>query len=156
MIVSNTTPFIALCAADCLDIFPQVLGHIHVAESVVVECRAGGPIVVPDLAALAWVTVHYMPIETHPRLWMLDVGERDTIELAMKLSAKRVVIDERIGRNIAEYQGLAVTGTLGVLLKARKLCLIKSFTEIVDKMRACGVRYNPDLVARLARSVGEG
>jgi len=62
MIVSNTTPFIALCAADCLDIFPQVLGHIHVSESVVVECRAGGPIVVPDLAALAWVTVHCMPI----------------------------------------------------------------------------------------------
>jgi predicted nucleic acid-binding protein len=113
MIVSNTTSFIALCAADCLDIFPQVLGHIHVAESVVVECRAGGQIVVPDLAALAWVTVHCMPIETHPRLWMLDVGERDTIELAMKLSAKRVVIDERIGRNIAEYKGWLLLGHSG-------------------------------------------
>ncbi len=155
MIVSNTTPFIALCAADCLELFPRVFGPVHVAESVVNECRAGGPIHVPDLTTLSWVTVHTMPTESHPRLWMLDQGERDTIELALKLQAERVVIDERIGRNIAEYQGLNVVGTLGILLKARQLRLIDSFTATVEKMKARGVRYHPDLVARLAAAIGE-
>jgi uncharacterized protein len=80
---------------------------------------------------------------------MLDVGERHTIELALKFGAERVVIDERIGRNIAEYQGLTVTGTLGLQLKARNRGLIGSFSKTVEKMRARGVHYHPDLVARL-------
>jgi hypothetical protein len=114
VIVSNTTPFIALCAIGELDIYPKLFGRIHVAKAVADECGAGGPVVVPDLMSLDWVQVHGVAAsESRSRLWMLDAGERDTIELAIRMKAQRVVIDEKIGRNIAELMGLHVVGSLG-------------------------------------------
>jgi predicted nucleic acid-binding protein len=46
----------------------------------------------------------------------LDKGEKHT--LAIQKNADHVIIDEKIARNVA--MGLSVTGTLGVLLKAKQ------------------------------------
>jgi uncharacterized protein len=66
-----------------------------------------------------------------------------------------VLIDERIARNVAERMGLAVTGTLGILLKAREQSLIESFTGAGQAMHRAGIFYNDALIARLAPLVGE-
>ena len=49
----------------------------------------------------------------------LDKGEKYTLNMALKMSADMVIMDEKIGRNIAEYLGLTVIGTLGILLNAK-------------------------------------
>ena len=64
-------------------------------------------------------------------------------------------MDEKIGRNMAEYLGLKVSGTLGVLLKARKLGLLVSFRGEVQVMQEQGIFYNSALIERMAASVGE-
>ena len=71
------------------------------------------------------------------------------------MNADKVIIDEKIGRNIAEYLGLSVVGTLGILLKARQEGLIPSFGNAVRKMQKQGLRYHPELVRRLEQLVGE-
>jgi len=48
-----------------------------------------------------------------------------------------------------------VTGTLGILLKARQQGLILSFSREALAMKEMGLFFNPDLIARLAKSVGE-
>jgi predicted nucleic acid-binding protein len=58
MVFCNTTPFIALASIDRLELLHQVLGRISVAQAVVEECAQGGPIPVPALQSLPWVTVH--------------------------------------------------------------------------------------------------
>jgi hypothetical protein len=45
-------------------------------------------------------------------LFELDRGEKQTILLAKKHKADKVIIDERMGRSIAEYLELNVVGTL--------------------------------------------
>jgi predicted nucleic acid-binding protein len=54
----------------------------------------------------------------------LDKGEKYTLNMALKMSANMVIMDEKIGRNIAEYLGLTVIGTLGILLNAKRRGLI--------------------------------
>ena len=115
----------------------------------------GGPIKVPDLRGLEWVRVLPDPRQHQSGLWMLDAGERDTLELALERHAELVIIDERIGRNVAEYLGLRITGTLGVLVKARQQRLILSFRGEVAAMRREGIHYHPRLIDRLAPMVGE-
>ena len=111
----------------------------------------------PELSTFPWLEIVPAPSPSAPRspLWELDAGERDTIELACALKADLVIIDEKLGRNHAEFLGLKITGTLGVLLKAKQLGLITSFTAMAEKMRTQGIRYSPELVARLAARVGE-
>ena len=74
---------------------------------------------------------------------------------ARRAGAELLLIDERIGRNLAERMGLKVTGTLGILLKARQRGLITSFTGAAQSMRAQGIFFHPRLIVRLAESIGE-
>jgi predicted nucleic acid-binding protein len=128
---------------------------VHVAESVAADCRCGGPITVPELSRLPWLAILPAPPALHSPHWELDAGERDTIELACSMRADLVIIDEKLGRSHAEFRGLKITGTLGVLLKAKQLGLIPSFKAMAEKMRASGIHYSPELVGRLAARVGE-
>ncbi len=90
-----------------------------------------------------------------PVLLELDRGEKQTILLARKFSDSTVIIDERLGRRIAEYLGMRVTGTLGILAKARSLGIIPSFYEAAHAMREQGLHYNEGLITRIARHLGE-
>ena len=76
--------------------------------------------------------------------------------MASKYQADWFIIDEKIGRNMAEYLWLRVTGTLGILLKAKQQGLIPSFTDNVKAMRDQGIYYQTTLITKLAQTVGEG
>ncbi len=156
IVYSNTTPFIALASIDRLDLLPGLFGTIYVADAVIAECAAGGSIVVPDLRDFEWI----VPVADEqdvamPVLFDLDQGEKQTLLLAKKNVSDKVIIDERIGRQVAEYLGLNITGTLGVLIKAKSLGLIPSFTDAAMDMQQHGIRYNKRLIARLADYIQE-
>jgi predicted nucleic acid-binding protein len=119
IVFSNTTPLIALSSIQPLELLPQLFHRVHVVREVVEECLAGGPIAVPDLQQLDWMEIVESTAVAHPSVLLeLDKGEKHTIDMARKRQADWIVMDEKIGRNMAEYLGLRVTGTLGVLLKA--------------------------------------
>ena len=112
MIFSNTTPLFAFAALGKLELLEQVHERLWVVESVVAECEVGGPIHVPNLRIFSWIHILSAPSHPDERFYMLDAGERDTISAALEHQATCVLIDERLGRNIAEYHGLSVVGTL--------------------------------------------
>ena len=156
IVFSNTTPFIALSSINKLELLPKLFGQIHVVTEVIEECAVGGIIPVPDLRAIPWV------IEVYPSqaisisiLLELDKGEKYTLQMAKEMNANRVIIDEKIGRDVAEYLGLEVTGTLGILLKAKQNGWIESFTENAKAMSDQGIHYNKALIKKLANAIEE-
>lgn len=155
-VFSNTTPFIALASIDRLDLLPKLFGKIHVVDEVIAECAVGGLIAVAPLRSLDWVIPVRSSAQPAPHLLLeLDKGEKATLQAALANHADLVLMDEKIGRNMAEYLGFKVSGTLGVLLKARKAGLIASFRGAAEFMRTQGVFYNQALIERLAATVGE-
>jgi predicted nucleic acid-binding protein len=156
IVFSNTTPFIALASIQQLYLLPRLFQRVHVVADVAAECRVGGPVFIPDLTGFPWIqVVASTPILHSNRLLELDKGEKHTLDMACKYGADWVLIDEKIGRNVAEYLGLHIVGTLGILLKAKQAGLIDSFSQSVAKMQAHGVFYHPLLIKRLAKVVGE-
>jgi hypothetical protein len=156
IVFCNTTPFIALTSINRLDLMPRCFGNVHVVTEVIDECAVGGKIRVLDLHLLGWVIpVVSQPVVHTTLLLELDKGEKHTIDMAKRSNAEWVIIDEKLGRNLAEYLGLRVTGTLGILLKAKQQGWLDSFSEAVSAMQQHGIRYHPDLVRKLAQSVGE-
>ncbi len=110
----------------------------------------------PDLATLSWVTVQSVHSENQlPALFELDRGERDTLLLAAQQPNSLVLMDEKLGRNLAEYMGLQVMGTLGILAKARTQGLIPSFLRAALDMREQGIYFSEGLVQRIATRLGE-
>jgi len=156
IVYSNTTPFIALSSIGRIDLLPKLFDIVHVSESVVSECEAGGSIVVPDLTRFNWIKVIEDIREPMlPILFELDKGEKQTIALAIDRSADLVIIDEKIGRNVAEYLGLKVIGTLGILAKAKEIKEIDSFRECCLQMINQGIRYNAELIEKICKKLGE-
>jgi len=157
IVFSNTTPFIALSSINQLNLLPQLFGTIHVVYEVVEECRAGSFITVPDLESLPWVQLVESQLDINYKtvLLELDKGEKHTLNMALKLKADKVIIDEKIGRNIAEYLGLSVVGTLGILIAAKQRGWINSFSNLVKDMRSQGIYYHPGLVKKLSQTIGE-
>jgi predicted nucleic acid-binding protein len=156
IIFSNTTPFISLASIGQLDLLPHLFSQVYVVPEVIDECLAGGIIAVPDLAGLAWIEVVPSSHDISSlALLELDKGEKYTIDTACKHKADLVIIDEKIGRNVAEYLGLSVIGTLGILLNAKRKGMIASFSDCVEEMQRNGLRYHPRLVERLKGECGE-
>jgi uncharacterized protein len=159
IVFCNTTPIIALSSVGLLDLLPDLFGDVHLAEAVLVECERGGLIPVSNLRHAGWVkavpAAELDPEQRLMSLWELDAGERDTILGALALHADRVLIDERLGRMAAEYLGRKVTGTLGILLLAKRRGRIKSFLKTAAAMRRQGIHYSASRVQRLAAEVGE-
>jgi uncharacterized protein len=157
IVFSNTTPIIALSSIQCLHLLPKLFGEIHLVNEVIDECAVGGSIAVPLLRDISWIKpVQSTPIQHTSVLLELDKGEKHTLDMACKYQAQWVIIDEKIGRNMAEYLGLRVIGTLGILLKAKQQNLIPSFLDSVNAMQTQGIYYQTALINKLSKTVGEG
>ncbi len=79
----------------------------------------------------------------------LDRGEAEVIALAQERRADLVVIDERLGRRHAKRLGLPVTGTLGVLLKAKRMGFLSEVAPVIRAIRQQGIRLGDSLVAEV-------
>jgi predicted nucleic acid-binding protein len=121
-IVINTSPLIALVAAlgdlRVLQMYRRVLVPFEVGE----ELIAGGA---AQFAAAEFVAAHWLHKRSEPLniaavlLNTLDKGEASVIQLAIDERLQTVVIDESAGRRLARLHGLAVTGSIGILLRAK-------------------------------------
>jgi len=89
-----------------------------------------------------WLAVREITSPPDPTLAALDPGEREAIQLAHAERADLLLMDEKIGVRLARRQGLAVTGTLGVLVQAaqRELLVMDS---ALGRLRATDFRCTP-------------
>jgi predicted nucleic acid-binding protein len=69
----------------------------------------------------------------------LDRGEAAVIQLALNENVQTVCIDEITGRRMARLHGLAVTGSIGVLLRARRGGYTISMRDALQRMRNRGI-----------------
>lgn len=80
----------------------------------------------------------------------LDEGETAAITLAIRRQADLLLIDEREGRKTARRHGIAVTGVIGVLIRAADDGLIDFPTEL-DALRTAGFWILGELYSAVIR-----
>ncbi len=85
----------------------------------------------------------------------LHDGEVEVMILAREIEADLVVIDDYAARKTAEYIGLNLTGTVGVLIKARQNGYIDRVMPIVQVMEQNGIYYSERLKEQIRKIVGE-
>ena len=103
-----------------------------------------------------WIqTVNLRAPQNADLLADLDRGEAEAITLAQEQAADLIIIDEKLGRRYAHRLGLTSTGTVGVLLRAKREGLIKSLKPLVETLRASGFYLADALVEEALRLAGE-
>lgn len=85
---------------------------------------------------------------------IVDAGEAEAIALAQELGV-RVILDDRKVREVAMRLGVQVTGTIGLLLKAKEAELVSAIKPLLNALDANHFHIGPQLVAEALRLAGE-
>jgi predicted nucleic acid-binding protein len=86
----------------------------------------------------------------------VDAGEAEAIRLAIDRLEAVVLLDDTAARAIAKRLGLKVTGTLGILLRAKQLGFVTRLQPLIEQMRADGRFYiAPAIVAQVLAAAEE-
>jgi predicted nucleic acid-binding protein len=157
-VVADTTPLIALSLVDRLGLLRSLYHRVVIPPAVRSELEAGGSrgSGSVDLAAASWIET--VPLEDPSRadlLADLDRGEAEVIALGQERHARLVIIDERLGRQHARRLGLPLTGTIGVLLRAKEKGLLPAIRPSLEILREGGIYLGAELVERALRLAGE-
>ena len=75
----------------------------------------------------------------------VDKGEASAIALALETDHPVIILDDWKARNLAERLGLSVTGTIGVIVKAKNSGLIPSIKPYLNKIRKTNFRISEEL-----------
>jgi predicted nucleic acid-binding protein len=158
-VVLNTTPIIALALIGRLDLLQYLYSEVLIPPTVQAEVLVGGPGSpgVAELQRANWIRVVSLQDPRRADLLSdLERGEAEVIALAQELNAGLVIIDERLARRHAKRLGLTLTGTLGVLLKAKELGFVPAVGPLINRLRQGGIRLDDVLVAEMLGLAGEG
>ena len=85
---------------------------------------------------------------------VVDPGESEAIALAFEKGI-RIILDDRKAREAAQRLNISVTGTVGILLKAKEAGLVASIRPLLDALDAHHFRSGPLLRAEALRLAGE-
>ena len=146
--VSDASPLIALHQIDRLELL-HGLFSVTVVPTVVAEE------VTPSLGMLPrWIEVQDADrIPPMPR--RVDAGERAAIALAVQLASDAVVLDDLAGRLAAVQMGLRAVGSLGLLVRAKRVRLIEEVRPLMDAMVANGLFTSEQLRLEILNAAGE-
>lgn len=158
-LVINTSPLLA-CIAGCGSLAPLqgLYDELIVPKEVAEEIETGGSqrFGITEFNAAAWLRRWHEPVAPLPLLRnSLDRGEAAVIQLALDERVDTVSIDEPVGRRLARLCGLHVTGSVGLLLRAKREGKIASLRETIDRMRAHGIWLSDAVVIFALREGGE-
>ncbi len=125
-----------------LDLLPSLLEPVYAPPEV--EAEFG--------SLPAWLKVekpHDLGMIAALRL-IVDPGESEAITLAYEKGI-RLILDDRKAREAATRLGIKITGTVGLLLIAKRQSIIPAIRPLLDALEANSFRIAPPLRAEALR-----
>lgn len=85
----------------------------------------------------------------------LGRGETEVLALALETEAPIVILDDALARQAAELLKLPLTGTLGLLLDAKRKGIIPRLAPLLNELQALGFRVAAHTRAAVLKLAGE-
>ena len=161
LVVSNTSPLSNLAIIARLDLLREQFGTVTIPHGVRAELdrfqNEEARISVERAIQADWLRVVSLIGGVPDDLALsLDIGEAEALALALETKAALVLLDESAARLKAHQFGIAFTGVLGILRRARINGRIPSLKAEIQRLRTDARFFvAAPLEKRLLSSVGE-
>jgi predicted nucleic acid-binding protein len=157
-VICNTSPLQYLHQIGLLHILPALSGRIIVPEAVVEELaqgRAAG-LSLPDPPGIEWMIIRRpVGVSALPLITDLGAGETEALMLSLESPDSTAILDDALARRMAKAQGIRVIGTLGVLLKAKRIGQVSAIRPYVEQLDSLGFRLAPHTREAVLKLAGE-
>lgn len=152
IVVADSGPLILLAKTKRFTLLRDLFGKVIVPETVhrEVVVQGAGRAGALEVAQAAWIE-RVPDSQAQPlalQQMKVGAGERAALAVALSLHADVVLCDDGRGRRAASQLGVAVTGTLGVLVLAARKGLVDDPLAEMDAAVAAGLRISPASFAR--------
>lgn len=136
--VADASPLIVLENIGELHLLEKLFGEIFITGEVESEFGRDLP---------EWIKVLEVREKTTQTVLNLSlgIGEASAIALCLENANSLLIIDEKKGRRIAKELGLQITGTLGVIVRAKEKRLLDSIETVLEKLENAKFRISPRL-----------
>lgn len=158
-VVCNSSPLIHLSKIGSLSLLKDFFKEIIVPEAVYRECVVEGENRedARKIAKVKWIKVLKIRDEKLKRAFMmeLDEGESEVLVLALEESADLILLDDYEARRVARSFGLKITGTIGILIRAKLEGKVESLKDEIEKLMKTGFWLNKELYEKILRNMNE-
>lgn len=150
-IVINASPLILLNKVNRLSLLNKLFTAVYIPNAVLREVGITSELE-PNVD---FSEISFRPlcvtneVAVQGLLGRLHIGEVEVIVGAIEKGISTVVLDENAARNKAKHLGLYVTGTLGILMKAKKCGLIDDISAEITNLKNANMYVSDEVVKRL-------
>lgn len=148
IIISDTSCFIILSNIGELHLLQKLYSKITTTIEIATEF--GEPL--PE-----WVEILSVKSKDTQRLleMQIDKGESSAIALALEISDSLLILDDIKARKVATQLGLSITGTLGIIIKAKLEGIIPSVIPILNKIKQTDFRLSNEVELQVLKAAME-
>jgi predicted nucleic acid-binding protein len=159
-VFANTTPLQYLHRLGRLDWLRDFYGRVVIPEAVAAELDAGRRLgaKVPEVPGVPWIEVRELPVPLEPSdvfPAFIHRGEAGVMALARLSDDALILMDDGLARAHAPVLGLRITGTLGVILRAKREGRISALAPLLKQLQDEGFRIAVATRAEVLRLAGE-
>lgn len=158
LVIVNTSPLLYLHQVGYLELLQQLYSKILTPPAVIQELAVGKNqgINIPDINTFEWISITPVKsISLIPAVIDLGQGEAEVLALGLENPGSLLIFDDQLARRIANIYQLKYTGTLGVLVKAKKLGYLSSVAPVIATLRQQGMWLTDNIINDVLRLAGE-
>lgn len=156
--ILNASPIILLGKADLLKTISPLAKSWIIPKSVVGEVEKKRSIE-PYLSELSYNSkvIQESSSTTHPFIaaWDLGQGESEILTLALEKDKVCVVLDDLQARKCAALFDIPLIGSIGLIILAKRRCLIDLAKPKIERLRAVGLHIDNTMLSRIYMRIGE-
>jgi len=147
-VIADTSCLIALSKIEGIELLKELYQEVYITEEIAFEFGETLP---------EWIRIENVKNKKYQQLLdlYLDLGEASAIALALEKVEVLLILDDLKGRKEAEKLGFRITGTLGILFKAKKEGLITELKPYIEKLKAVGFRLSSKIEEEILRKSNE-
>ena len=144
VVISDTSTLILFQKIDEFNLLHKVYGELYTTPEIAEEFGEK----LPD-----WIKIQAVSDKKYQGLLetQVDIGEASAIALASEFQDVLLVLDDLKARKLATRLKYKITGTLGVIQRAKQLAYIDKVKPLIDKLLLTDFRVAENIIEEILK-----
>jgi predicted nucleic acid-binding protein len=143
-VISDTSTLIVFCKIDEFELLHQVYGELLTTPEIAKEFGDALP---------EWIRIQSASDKKYQDFLytQVDYGEASAIALASEFDDVLLLLDDLKARKLATRLKFKITGTLGIIYRAKQMAIIDKVKPLIDKLLITDFRVADNIVEEILR-----